>query len=49
MKVKKQQVKSPKKSKPKPKKEKLSVKDWEEIMGVNRDTYTRHNGAIRRK
>jgi hypothetical protein len=29
--------------------ENLSTKEWEEIMGVNRDTYTRKNGAIRRK
>ncbi len=23
--------------------------DWKEIMGVNRDTYKRVNGAVRRK
>jgi hypothetical protein len=41
-------VKSPKK-KSKKKKENLSFKDWEEIMGMNRDTYERKNGAVRRK
>lgn len=29
--------------------EKLSRRDWEDIMGKNRDTYKRKNGAIRRK
>jgi hypothetical protein len=29
--------------------EQLSRRDWEDIMGVNRDTYTRRNGAVRRK
>ena len=29
--------------------EKLSRKDIEELMGVNRDIYERHNGAMRRK
>lgn len=38
-----------KSSKKKQKDEKLSRKDWEDIMGMNRDVYTRHNGAIRRK
>jgi hypothetical protein len=32
-----------------PKKEKLSTKDIEELMGVHQDTYTRRNGAVRRK
>jgi hypothetical protein len=27
----------------------MSRKDWEEIMGVHRDTYERRNGAVRRK
>lgn len=27
----------------------LTRKDWEEIMGKNRDTYRRVNGSIRRK
>lgn len=36
------------KNKP-PSKEKLSRKDWEEIMGTNRDIYKRVRGAIRRK
>ena len=31
------------------KKEKLSNRDLRELMGTNRDTYKRHNGAIRRK
>jgi hypothetical protein len=44
MKEKKQQVKSPEK---KPKKEKLSKKDLEELMGVNMQTYSRRHGAIR--
>jgi hypothetical protein len=39
-------VKSPKKKKKKRKPEKVN---WEEIMGMNRDIYTRKNGAIRRK
>jgi hypothetical protein len=43
MKEKKQPEKSPKK------KEQLSEKDIKELMGMNRDIYTRHNGAIRRK
>lgn len=38
-------VKSPKKKK----KRKPEKVNWEEIMGMNRDTYTRRNGAIRRK
>jgi hypothetical protein len=42
---KKQQSKSPKKNL----KEQLSTKDIEELMGMNRDTYTRRNGAVRRK
>jgi hypothetical protein len=32
-----------------PKKEQLSRKDIEELMGVRRDTYVRSKGAIRRK
>jgi hypothetical protein len=32
-----------------PKKEKLSRKDLEELMGTRRDTYERRNGAVRRK
>jgi hypothetical protein len=32
-----------------PKKEKLSVRDIEELMGTRRDTYERRNGAMRRK
>jgi hypothetical protein len=38
-----QKMKSPKK------KEKLSTKDIEELMGTRRDTYERRNGAVRRK
>ncbi|WP_195892942.1 hypothetical protein [Bacillus massiliigorillae] len=30
-------------------KEKHTTKEWENIMGVNRDTYKRCNGAVRRK
>ncbi|MER1998825.1 MAG: hypothetical protein ABS882_03550 [Lysinibacillus sp.] len=30
-------------------KEKLSKRDVEELMGVNRDTYKRVNGKVRRK
>ncbi len=34
----------------KPKKhENLNQRDWEEIMGTNRDTYKRVNGAVRRR
>lgn len=29
--------------------EKLSTREWKDIMGMNRDTYTRRNGAVRRK
>lgn len=37
-------------SKPKKKPEKLTEKDWAELMNVNRDTYKRgKGGAIRRK
>lgn len=35
-------------SKPK-RKEELSFKDVEELMGVNRDTYKRVGGSVRRK
>lgn len=31
------------------KKEKLSKRDIEELMGANRQTYTRKNGAVRNK
>lgn len=38
------------KRKIKPKKqEQLSQKDIEELMGMHMDTYTRRNGAVRRK
>ena len=30
-------------------KEQLSEREWNEIMGVNRDTYTRRNGAVRKR
>ena len=33
----------------KPPSEKLTQREWLEIMGTNRDIYTRKNGAIRRK
>lgn len=32
-----------------PKKEKLSTKDIEKLMGTKRDRYERRNGAVRRK
>ncbi|MFD4815093.1 hypothetical protein [Peribacillus butanolivorans] len=35
-------------SKPK-RKEELNFKDVKELMGMNRDTYKRVNGAVRRK
>jgi hypothetical protein len=41
------QNKSPKKRKKKH--EQLSTKDIQELMGMNRDVYTRKNGAIRRR
>lgn len=44
-KQKQQLSKSPKKKK----KERLSMKDIEELMGINKDTYIRKNGAVRRK
>jgi hypothetical protein len=31
------------------KKENLSFRGWENIMGTRRDTYERRNGAVRRK
>jgi hypothetical protein len=45
-------IQTPKKRRndnPKRKKENLSFKDWEDIMGTRRDTYERRNGAVRRK
>lgn len=35
--------------KPVKREEKLSEKDWRELMGCNRDRYERRNGKIRRK
>ncbi|MCM3763458.1 hypothetical protein [Neobacillus niacini] len=32
-----------------PKKKKQEKVNWPEIMGMNRDIYTRKNGAVRRK
>jgi hypothetical protein len=32
-----------------PKKKKQEKVNWKEIMGMNRDRYTRRNGAVRRK
>ncbi|UGB31695.1 hypothetical protein [Metabacillus sp. B2-18] len=46
------QLKKPKPSKKKqsPKKKKIEERvDWVDIMGMNRDTYKRNRGAIRRK
>lgn len=37
------------KKKLKRKKEKMSWRDWLDVMGVRRDTYKRVRGAIRRK
>ncbi|QNU22962.1 hypothetical protein IC805_08740 [Geobacillus thermoleovorans] len=34
---------------PKRKKEKMTWRDWLDIMGVRRDTYKRVRGAVRRK
>ncbi|NRD80297.1 hypothetical protein HPT25_23530 [Bacillus sp. BRMEA1] len=45
----KQQSKSPKKRAVKVSESKLSRKDLEDLMGIHRDVYTRHNGALRRK
>jgi hypothetical protein len=39
----------PAKRKSKRKQEHLSRREWEDIMGVHRDTYERRNGAVRRK
>ena len=42
--------KKPDKKSPKQhKKEKLTRRDLEDLMGINQQIYTRHNGAIRRK
>ncbi len=32
-----------------PKKSKMSRREVEELMGINRDTYKRVNGSVRRK
>lgn len=50
----KQQVRKIQNSTTKPKtkqkkKERFSRKDLEELMGMHMDTYTRRNGAVRRK
>lgn len=37
------------KKKQKEKKENLSPRDWEEIMGTRRDRFRRVNGAVRRQ
>lgn len=43
-------VQSPKKKQQKKiKKRKQERVNWPEIMGINRDTYIRKNGAVRRK
>jgi hypothetical protein len=51
-----EKIKSPKKKHPstkpttkKKKKENLSFRDYEELMGMRMDTYERKNGALRRK
>lgn len=38
-----------KKRKPKRYKEKLTQRDIEDLMGINRDIYVRKGGALRRK
>ncbi|MED3563456.1 hypothetical protein [Bacillus xiapuensis] len=38
----------PKKKQKKKKREQEKV-NWEDLMGMNRDIYTRRNGAVRRK
>jgi hypothetical protein len=43
------QLKSKSPKKKRRNKEKLSTKDIEELMGMHRDTYARHKGAVRRK
>jgi hypothetical protein len=45
----KRKKKPPSKQQPVKKEENLSRRDIEELMGIKRDTYTRRNGAIRRK
>lgn len=30
-------------------KELITDREWQELMGVNRDTYKRSNGAVRRR
>jgi hypothetical protein len=45
----KRKKKPPSKQQPVKKEEKLSRRDIEELMGIKRDTYTRVNGAVRRK
>ena len=42
-------AKKPVVHRPKRNKEKLSKRDWEEIMGTKRDTYKRSNGRVKRK
>lgn len=29
--------------------EQMSRRDWEEMMGINRDTYKRYRGSVRRR
>lgn len=43
-----QKNKAPKK-KPRKKKRELGHKDYEELMGIHRPTYTRRKGALRQK
>jgi hypothetical protein len=45
----KRKKKPPNNNSPIKKEEKLSRRDIEELMGIKRDTYTRVNGAVRRK
>jgi hypothetical protein len=42
-------IQTPKKKRKAKKKENLSFRDIEELMGTRRDTYERRNGAMRRK
>jgi hypothetical protein len=41
--------KGKRKPKPQPQQKKEERVDWIDIMGMNRDTYKRVNGAVRRK
>ena len=44
-----QEIEKPNTNMGKRQKETLSRKEWEEIMGVNRETYQKQGGTYRRK